>query len=191
MQQIANNILVLQPGDQMPPNTQDSIKIYLGGTVDFGSQENDWQGKFMQGMINLTDPYKGLIMFKNANIIFLNPKIYPTSNAAPALDNPEFVQQMQWRLQMQDMADVVFLNLLMKSKSYVPILEFGSLVQSNKLIVRASENYLLYPQIRLYCEKFNIPLLTGKTTVKDVILTMGSFLPKIKDLNDPNNKLPE
>lgn len=191
MQQVSENILVLQPGDQIPQNTQDSIKIYLGGTVDFGTQENDWQGKFIQGTTGLTDPYKGLIMLKGANIIFLNPKIMPTSGAAPGLDNPEFVQQMQWRMQMMDQADVIFLNILKKSQSHVPVLEFGSLVNSGKLVVRVSENYPMYPQIRLYCEKYNVPLLTGKTTVKDVILTMGSFLPKFRDLNDPNNKLPE
>lgn len=191
MQQVANNIVVLNPGDQIPQNTQDSIKLYLAGTMDFGSQENDWQGKIIQGLAYLTDPYKGLIMYKNANFIILNPKVMPTTGTAPGLDNPEFVQQMQWRMQMVDQADVVFLNILKKSQSPIPLLEFGSLVQSGKLVVRTSEEYPYYAQLRLYCEKYNVPLLTGKTTVKNVLLAMGSFLPKFRDLNNQQTQLPE
>lgn len=190
MQQLSERIVVLTPGDQVPQMAEGAVKIYLGGTMDFGSAENDWQGKFCQAMVNLTDPLKGLVMYKNVDWIIFNPHVPFQSPAAPNLDNPAFVQTMQWRMSSQDMADIVFLNILNKSQSPSPILEFGSNLRSGKLIVRCGDKHVMYSQIRLYCEKNNVPLLTGKTSVKDVLLCAGGFLQKFQDLQSNNQSLP-
>lgn len=34
MEQISNNVMVLNVGDQIPPGTEDALKIYLGGSMD-------------------------------------------------------------------------------------------------------------------------------------------------------------
>ncbi len=189
MLQINERILVLSPGDQIPQVSGDSIKLYLAGTTDFGSAENDWQGKFIDGLVKLSDPLKGLLLIKNVNWIIFNPKALPTNDMGPSLENPEFVNNIRWRLMAQDQADMIFLNILKKSVSPIPVLEFGSMVTSGKLVVRCSEEYQIYPQIRLYCEKFQVPLLTGKTSVKDVILSGGNYIQKFRDLQQYN--LPE
>ena len=90
---------------------------------------------------------------------------------------------------MMDLADVVFLNIMNKSTSPIPVLEFGTMATSGKLVVRCGENYQIYSQIRLYCEKYQIPLLTGKTSVKDVLLAMGSYTQKFQELQ--SLQLPE
>jgi hypothetical protein len=190
MQQLNEKIIVLNPGDEVPQMTGDAIKLYLGGTMDFASSENDWQSKFCEAMVNLTDPLKGLLMYKNTNWIIFNPHVPFQSPAAPNLDNPAFVQTMQWRLSGQDMADIIFLNIMNKSQSPVPILEFGSNLRSGKLIVRCGEMHPMYSQIRMYCEKYNVPLLTGRTSVKDVLLSAGGFLQKFQDLQSNNQNLP-
>lgn len=43
MLQVSDKIIVLNPGDQLPQITNNSVKIYLAGTQDFASAENDWQ----------------------------------------------------------------------------------------------------------------------------------------------------
>ena len=63
MLQVNERILVLNPGDQLPTLTNDSIKLYLGGTMDFSSSNNDWQQKFIEGLTKLTDPLQGLLMY--------------------------------------------------------------------------------------------------------------------------------
>ena len=192
MLQVSEKIIVLNPGDQLPQITNNSVKIYLAGTQDFSNAENDWQQKFINGLVPLTDPLKGLLMFKSTNFIIFNPHVPFESPAAPNLDNPQFIQVMQWRMSMMDQADMVFLNLLNKSKSPVPVLEFGLLANTNKLVVRCGEEYMLYSQIRLYCEKYNIPLLTGKTSVKDVMLAGGNYIQKVTDASgNPQTQLPE
>lgn len=190
MIQLSDKITVLNPGDQVPQMAEGAIKLYLGGTMDFGSADNDWQTKFCNAMVNLTDPLKGLLMYKNTNWIIFNPHVPFQSPAAPNLDNPAFVQTMQWRMSSQDMADIVFLNIMNKSQSLSPILEFGSNLQSGKLIVRCGDQHVMYSQIRLYCEKYNVPLLTGKTSVKDVLLSAGGFLQKFQDMQSNNQNIP-
>ena len=189
MQQINEKIIVLNPGDQMPQMTNNSVKIYLAGTQDFSNAANDWQQKFIEGLVPLTDPIKGLLMLKSTNFIIINPHVPFQSPAGPTLDNPQFVQVMQWRMSMMDQADMVFCNIMNMSKSPAPVLEFGVMVTSGKLVVRCGELHMNYPQIRLYCEKYNIPLLTGKTSVKDVLLTGGNFIQKFRDLQQ--TQLPE
>lgn len=182
MLNVNEHITVFSPGEQLPQITNDSVKIYLGGTMDFsGNIETDWQQAFINGLAKLTDPVKGLLLIKNLNFIIFNPKLPLTSPLAPTLDNPEFVKVMNWRLQMQELSDIVFVNIMKNSVSPIPVLEFGSLLSSGKLIVRASEANRMYSHLRLYCEKFQVPLLTGQTSVKDVLLAAGGYLEKFRD----------
>lgn len=182
MVNVNEHVTVFYPGEVLPQLTNDSVKIYLGGTMDFsGSMETDWQQAFIDGLAKLTDPVKGLLLIKNLNFILFNPKMPLTGPLGPTLDNPEFVKVIQWRLQMQDLSDIVFLNIMKNSVSPIPVLEFGSLLTSGKLIVRTSEQNANYSHIRLYCEKYQVPLLTGQTSVKDVILAAGGYLEKFRD----------
>lgn len=182
MLNVSEHVTVFYPGEQLPQITNDSVKIYLGGTIDFsGNPETDWQQAFIDGLVKLTDPLKGLLLIKNLNFIVFNPKVPLTNPAGPTLDNPEFISVMDWRLQMQGLSDIVFLNIMKNSVSPIPILEFGSLLDSGKLIVRASEGNQVYSHIRIYCEKHQVPLLTGKTSVKDVLLAAGGYLEKFRD----------
>ena len=182
MIQLSEKVTVIYPGEQLPQMTGDAIKIYLAGTIDFGSEENNWQNKFEQGLVQLCDPIKGLLLLKNTNFIIFDPRTPLQNPVAPDLDNPEFVQTMDWRLTPMDQADFVFCNIMNKSVSPVPILEFGSLLGSGKLVVRCGEKHQIYSHIRIYCEKYSVPLLTGKTTVKDVILCAGSYIRKFQEI---------
>lgn len=189
MLQLNERVLVLNPGDQIPQVTNDAVKIYLAGTMDFGSAENNWQQKFEEGLVKLTDPLKGLLLIKNLNFIIFDPHVPPQNGMGPTLDNPEFVKTMQWRMTCMDLSDFTFINIMNKSVSPVPILEFGTMVNSGKLVVRCGENNQCYSQIRMYCEKYQVPLLTGKTSVKDVILCAGNYIQKFQELKTLN--LPE
>ena len=190
MQQLTEKITVINPGEQLPVMNTDAVKIYLAGTMDFGSDANDWQTRFSNGLAALTDPIKGILMFKNTNFIVINPHVPPQNNLAPNLENPEFCTTMQWRMSMMDQADVILVNIMNKSVSPVPILEFGTNLRSGKLIVRCGELHQCYPQIRLYCERYSVPLLNGTANVKDILLTMGSFVSKFQQQQPEQAPLP-
>lgn len=62
MEQISNNVMVLNVGDQIPPGTEDALKILLLGSIDLGpTGEMNWQSKFVAGLANAVDPQKGLM----------------------------------------------------------------------------------------------------------------------------------
>lgn len=189
MQQITDKLTVLNPGDQFPTMTTDCVKIFLAGTL---AQNVDWQSAFINGVAELTDPLKGILMFKNTNFMIINPNVPAQTGLEPGheLENPEFCQKIQWCMQMQDMADVVLINIMGKSKAMQPILDFGANFRTRKAIVRCGEAHPMYPYIRLYCEKYAVPLLNGSANVKDILLTMGSFVSKFQTQQPEQAPLP-
>lgn len=189
MVQLSDKVTVVYPGEQLPAVTGDAVKIYLAGTIDFGAEENNWQNKFEQGLVKLCDPIKGLLLLKHVSFIIFDPRMPLQSPVAAFLDNPEWVNVQTWRMNSMDQADFVFCNIMNKSVSPIPVLEFGSLLTSGKLIVRCGENNQIYSHIRMYCEKYAVPLLTGKTSVKDVVLCAGNYIQRFQDLQQFN--LPE
>ena len=74
MEQISNNVMVLNVGDQIPPGTEDALKIYLGGSMDLGpTGEYNWFQKFIDGMKVAVDPTKGYMnLFSKYNYIIFN-----------------------------------------------------------------------------------------------------------------------
>lgn len=189
MVQLNERITVINPGDQLTMGT-DAVKIYLGGTMDFSSDVNDWQTRFQNGVVALTDPIKGILMFKNTSFIIINPHVPPQNALAPDLNNPEFCTTMQWRMNMMDQADVILVNLMNKSIEHAPLLDFATNLRTGKLIVRCGELYKSYPQVRLLCERYSVPLLNGTANVKDILLTMGSFVSKFQQQQPEQAPLP-
>lgn len=182
MIQLSDKVTVVYTGEELPAITNDAVKIYLAGTIDFGSEENNWQSKFEQGLVQLCDPIKGLLLLKGVSFLIFDPRVPLPNGLAPTLDNPDFVAAQTWRMTAMDQADFVFCNILNKSISPIPVLEFGSLLRSGKLVVRCGEKHQIYSHIRMFCEKFAVPLLTGKTSVKDVILCAGNYIQRFQEL---------
>lgn len=185
MLQISQNVTQYNAGDPLGEITQGTLKILLLGSEDNGNQPLfDWQGKFAQGVGVLSDPKTGSLMFKGQNYAILNPKT-PVANTAPTFDNPEFVKKTSWILDAIDSCDAIFINFLSKSVSPFPLMQLAFTTQSQKLVVRSSENYQNYGIVRLLCERYSIPLLPGgrNGNVFTVLQAMYSFLPAFRNIN--------
>jgi hypothetical protein len=181
MEQITERIISIGVGEQIPQEKPEAVKIMLLGSEDTsGVPMYDWQGRFMEGLKLLTDPVKGLIMYKNLDFVILNPK-GPVQNPSPTYDNQEFHTKVNWILDNANNVDMIVLNMLKKSTQPFPLYYFGFLAQSGKMIVRCPSEYFLSGLVKISCEKFNIPLLEGKTTVKDIMLCAGSYIGKFRD----------
>lgn len=178
MQQLSENVLVLSPGDQLPPMSNDAIKIYLAGSQDLNpAGNNDWQMKIATGTVNLTEGPNAISVFKGRKWIFINPKAAPQMDPTPSLTNQEFVNKKTWEMDMANAADGIFLNFLKRSMSPLPLFEFGLFASSGKLIVRCPEEYFQYSQVSFTCQRMGITLLPTKANVKDVLWSMANMLP--------------
>ena len=131
----------------VPPNYEWPIdrgkKIFLAGTIDNGNSI-DWQRE----VINLFST-------ENRDITFFNPRRadWPSDDA-----HNEIVKQINWELDHLERADLIVMNILGSSKSPISLMEIGLFAKSGKLLVFCPENYYRFDNVRIVCERFNIPL---------------------------------
>lgn len=182
MQQINNNLIVLNPGDQWDDIYAGYLKIYLSGSSDLsGALKTDWQTKFINAMTRLTDPQVGDTRFNNMKFLIMNPKI-PIKNPVPDLSNQEFTMKLQWELQMMSMADGIFCNFLKKSQA--PSAMYGFLMNAGtqKVVTRCPQEYQGYAYINMICIQYGIPMLGDSGTVIDVLNKFFEYIPKFQEV---------
>lgn len=192
MNQVLDNLLVLGPGEAIPEGAEDSLKLYLAGSVDLsGNEKYMWQDKFIAGMAELVGPDHGLLMFQKYNYIVFNPYYVP-QNSAPNIMNPEFGMLKQWEFMAMDMADGIFCNFLKRSTSPLPLFNFGYVCRSGKVVVRCPDEYYQYALIRFICQNYNIPLLPGKTgSILSVLQSLFAYCPAFQEATNSSLQLPE
>lgn len=194
MKNISENVIVLEVGEPIPPGSDDAIKILLVGTesIDGPGVEGtyDWQSKFAQGIASIANPDDGLIMFKNAKYLIINSKYIPVITPDPMIpENTELFNKYNWILEMANASDIIFCNILKKTTSPIPLMEFGLFATSQKLVMRCPETYPYFQLVKLICERSNIPLLQSKSTVKDALFSAYSFCKRFQELQ--KYQLPE
>lgn len=199
MKQISDNVIMIQMGEQIPPGSDDAIKILLVGTESIDTPSAtapsqpgtfDWQAKFAQGTASVANPNDGLIMFKNARYVIINAKYIPMTMPDVTMpENTELINKYNWIMDMANAADIIFCNILKKTTNPIPLMEFGLFVPSQKLVVRCPEAYPYFQIVKLICERNKLPLLQSKSTVKDVLFSAYSFCKKFQDLQ--RYQLPE
>ena len=184
-------------GEPIPPGSEDAIKILLVGSESIDGQTAngqpgtyDWQSKFAQGVASIANPNDGLIMFKNAKYLIINSKYIPVITPDPMIpENAELMNKYNWILDMSNAADIIFCNILKKTTSPIPLMEFGLFVPSQKLVMRCPETYPYFQLVKLICERSQVPLLQSKSTVKDALFSAYSFCKRFQELQ--KYQLPE
>ena len=197
MKNISDNVIVLEMGEPIPPGSDDAIKILLVGSESIdnpGTSDQpstyDWQSKFAQGVASIANPKDGLIMFKNAKYLIINSKYIPVMTPDIMVpENVELMNKYNWILDMANSSDIIFCNILKKTTSSIPLLEFGLFVSSQKLVMRCPETYPYFQIVKLICERSQVPLLQSKSTVKDALFSAYSFCKRFQDLQ--KYQLPE
>lgn len=134
-------------------DTEDNIgrRIFLAGTIDMGNS-SDWQNTLIS---RLSDD-----RYQNLNITIYNPRRDKELN----VDDQE--EQIRWELNHLDKADVILVNILPDSKSPITLMEIGLYANSGKLVVVCPKEFYRYDNVRIVCEKYNIPLYNSPGQVK-------------------------
>lgn len=193
MQQLSGNIIVLTPGELCPPGCEDAIKLVLLGSIDTRpDQKFDWAGKFCNGLVELTDPLKGVLQYRGVRFVVYNTTTPPANlQAPPTVDNPEFVSKLNWMFQCLAECDLIFCNFLARSKEMMPMYWLAFCSQSQKMVVRCPDQYCNYGTVQVTCQNFNIPLMPGKVgSVMAIVQAMNS-ISDVFNLKKDKNILPE
>lgn len=127
--------------------------VFLAGTIDNGDSSN-WQ----EELINKC---------KDLNITFFNPR------RKEWIQNPtseDIEKQIKWEQEHLDSANTIIMCLLDNSKSPISLLELGLYARSGKLLVFCNKAFYRYDNVRLTCQKYNIPLYPyDLALIKDIL----------------------
>lgn len=189
----SDNVLILMPGEVPPAGSEDAIKLLLIGSVDARPDGKfDWGGRFIKGLVELTDPFKGILQYRGLRFVVFN-SVVPGSNpdAPPSPENPEFVTKFEWITQAMDECDIIFCNFLKNSKGRMPLYWFGNCVRSQKLVVRCPDQYIGYGLVQQACQHFGVPLMPGKVGSVLAIVQAMNTISDVFNLKQDKNQLPE
>lgn len=126
--------------------------VFFAGTIDNGDSLN-WQEE-LSNMLN------------SININIYSPRCLKWN---PNCTKEELDNQIKWEQKYLDKSDMIIMVLLDESKSPISLLELGLYAKSKKIIVFCTPKFYRYDNVRLTCEKYNIPLVND--TNIDIITT--------------------
>lgn len=202
-QSVSENIIMLFPGESIPPDATEAISILLLGSSDAtGNPKYDWPGNFARALAEITDPLKGILQFQGLKFVILNGAT-PAQNPEPGLMNQEFTDKTNWILSMintppadvtnmdaQGGCDAVFINFLRGGTAPYPLYYLGLCANSGKMCCRCSENSIYYPYVYLAAKQYGFPLLPSKvTSALSILQSLQLIIPKFQNIG--KYQLPE
>lgn len=135
--------------------------IFLAGSIEMGAAEN-WQDEFMARYPN--------------NMMFFNPRRYDWDSSWDH-NSPQFDEQVNWELDMLDQSDYIVMYFDPNTKSPISLLELGLYANSGRLIVCCPDGFWRQGNVRIVCERYNIPLFyTKEEWLKDIDFRLRSFI---------------
>lgn len=128
-----------------PNNPYFLKRIFLAGSIEMGKAEN-WQERIEKA-------------FKNLPVVILNPRRDDWDISwAQSLNNPNFVNQVEWELKMMEKADEILMYFDITTKSPITLLELGLFAHSRKLAVCCPNGFWQKGNVDVVCKYYNIPI---------------------------------
>jgi hypothetical protein len=122
---------------------------FLGGSIEMGSAI-DWQKQLVTS--NFFQVYPGYI---------LNPRRNNwDSSWKQSIDNPMFVEQVEWELNALDACETIIMYFAPNTKSPISLLELGLYAITGKLKVCCPEGFWRKGNVDIVCKRYNIELIT-------------------------------
>jgi hypothetical protein len=128
--------------------------IFLAGSIEMGAADN-WQEKFEAA-------------FQDENLVILNPRRDEwDASWVHSLDNPQFVEQVEWELNALEQADVIALYFEPATKSPVSLLELGLFARSGKLVVCCPDGFWRKGNVDVVCRKYGVQTVASLVDLID------------------------
>jgi hypothetical protein len=119
--------------------------IFLAGTID-GGASNDWQAQVAEAL-------------QATDYVVCNPRRKAWNESwQETIDDPQFVEQVNWELDALEQADLVLVNFLPNSKSPISLLELGLFAKAGKLKVCCPAGFWKRGNVQIVCKRFGIPI---------------------------------
>lgn len=118
-------------------------KVFLAGSIDMGKAE-DWQARVIDGLSDL-------------NITIMNPRCDDFDpDLRQDIEEPAFTSQVNWELDMLEIADVIPMYYDPQGKAPISLLELGLFARSGKLIVCCPEGFWRRGNVQIVCQRYGV-----------------------------------
>jgi hypothetical protein len=131
-----------------PPERHDTYypkSVFLAGSIEMGLAE-DWQARAEE-------------LLKDTNWTVLNPRRDDwDSSWTSSIDNPQFVEQVEWELDHLKLADKVIFYFVPDTSAPITLLELGGLAMSQpkKCCVVCPQPYWKKGNVDVVCKKYGV-----------------------------------
>ena len=133
----------------------DTFKIFLAGTIDNG-EADDWQYNVFLHLTMYTEVFNDNSINNFKNFTVFSPR---RKNWKEDATQEDIEEQIKWEQEKLDEVDLIVMVLQDNSKSPISLLELGLYGPAGKLICFCTPNFYRYTNVKLTCEKWNIPLI--------------------------------
>ena len=117
--------------------------IFLAGSIEMGAAEN-WQEKVQD-------------ILTHEPVTILNPRRDDwDSTWKQTIDNPKFMEQVEWELSAMEIADVIALYFDPKTQSPISLLELGLFGHTGKMIVCCPDGFWRKGNVDIVCRRYGI-----------------------------------
>jgi hypothetical protein len=122
------------------------VTVFLAGSIEMGSAVN-WQQTIVDAFPE--------------NVVFFNPRRDDWDSTWDH-NSDKFNEQVNWELDRLAEADIILLYFDPSTKSPISLLELGLYARSGKLMVCCPDGFWRQGNVRVVCERYNVPYFTDK-----------------------------
>ena len=121
------------------------VSIFLAGSIE-QNKADQWQ-KYVESQL------------ENERGMIFNPRrVNWDTSLKQDINEPVFVEQVNWELYYLEKSDIIFMYFDPKTQSPITLLEFGKYYDSGKLIVCSPEGFWRRGNLQVCCQEAGIKL---------------------------------
>lgn len=157
-------IIEIQSPNELPHDLWLVPHIFLGGSIDMGAAR-DWQKEVKDNLSKM-----------DREVVLLNPRRPQwTGSGNLTLDNPDFLEQVQWECHALSCSDIILMYFAPGSISPISLLELGLFAASKNsegvstLIVCCPDGYGRKGNVDYICKMYGIETCNSLTEMCDAV----------------------
>lgn len=173
------SITVVYPPNEVlyNPNTK---TLFLAGSIEMG-KAIDWQSKLIEELNWELQQDPSFCTDSHSRLMILNPRRHDwDSSWKQTIDNPSFVEQVEWELSGLERADIIILFLAANTNSPISLLELGLHTKSGKLLVYCEEGFSRKGNVDIVCKNYDIKQVFSwdelVQSTKEVIVSADKYM---------------
>lgn len=144
------------------PNKTTTVSLFLAGSIEMGIAE-PWRLKVTKAL-------------ESYDVDVHNPlrEVWDSTWKA-TIDNPAFVEQVEWELRQQEKADIIFMYFDPKTQSSISLLELGLFSKQKEMIVCCPEGFWRKGNVDVVCNKYKVVQIDDLSKAIDYLKTRVEY----------------